>query len=75
MKNIKDIGKLLEFNGEPELDTWDRDECNAIHGTDGTSFPPFNPTNAGFWSLSVDFCRSLATHFVKTSMYDGIPTR
>ncbi len=73
-KNIRDVGKLIKFNGASEVKKWSGDQCNEIKGSDGTSFPPFNKPQDGMWTFSTPFCRSLQTKFVERSSYNGIAT-
>lgn len=48
-KNSEDMGRVVSFNGEPEMDAWDGDECNEYVGTDSTIFPPYMDEMDGIW--------------------------
>lgn len=78
-KNVKDIGRVISFNEEPEMDVWpqmdDDDECNKYVGTDSTIFPPFTKPDEPLFAYEPSICRSLAATYVKPSKYDGIPTK
>lgn len=71
-KNIRDVGRVLMYNGEPEMDVWDGDECNQYHGTDTTIFPPFNKKSEDIWAFEAQVCRSLVIKYEKRSSYQGI---
>ncbi|XP_037037286.1 uncharacterized protein LOC119074990 [Bradysia coprophila] len=74
VKNIFNLGKVIEFNGEPELDIWDGDECNEIRGTESSIFPPFGAKEDGVWAFEAGICRSIKLRYDRPSKYRGIPT-
>lgn len=74
VKNIRNLGKVIEFNGEPELDAWDGDECNEIRGTDSTIFPPFASKEDGIWAFEATLCLSMKAIYKRPSEYRGVPT-
>lgn len=51
-KNSPDMGRVVAFNDEPEMDVWDGDECNEYVGTDSTIFPPYMDPKDGIWVSS-----------------------
>lgn len=51
-KNSLDMGRVVEVNGEPEMDFWNGDECNEYQGTDSTIFPPYISKVDGIWVSS-----------------------
>ncbi|XP_023289833.1 sensory neuron membrane protein 1 isoform X2 [Orussus abietinus] len=73
-KNAKDVGKVVEFNGQPSLTTWPEEHCNAYNGTDSTIFHPFLYKDEDVVSFAPDLCRSLSARFDSPSAYKGIRT-
>lgn len=72
IKNIHDVGKMVSFNGETEMDAFDGDECNEIKGTDGLFYPPFLNEDDVIWSFSSAICRSLGVFYKNDSNYQGV---
>ncbi|XP_044727690.1 sensory neuron membrane protein 1-like isoform X2 [Chrysoperla carnea] len=75
IKNAKDVGRVLEFDGKPNISVWGKKDCDEFRGTDGTIFPPFLKEEDGLLSFSSDICRSLPANYVKDVVYKGIPAR
>lgn len=73
-KDLKDLGRVLKFNGETEMDVWAGDECNKYIGTDTTIFPPFLEKEEGYWAFEPQMCRSMAVLYDGPSKYAGIKT-
>lgn len=48
-KNSIDMGRVVSYNDEEELDMWDGEECTQYRGTDSTIFPPYMDKNDGIW--------------------------
>lgn len=71
-KNSPDIGKVIAFDGEPEMDVWDGDECNQFVGTDSTIFAPYMDVKDGIWAYEAAVCRSLGADYVGKSKYKGV---
>lgn len=72
--SIKDVGKVLEFNEERELDTYDNDTCNQFNGTDGLIFPPFLKDSDEIWAFEHNLCKSFAVKFQSKSEYEDVQT-
>lgn len=70
--NIKEVNKVVSFNGDLELDTYDGEECNEIKGTDGLYFSPFLKRNTEVWVFSSAICRSLALTYSDKSSFHGV---
>lgn len=71
-KNSLDIGKVIAFDGEPEMDFYDGDECNQFVGTDSTIFAPYMDVKDGIWAYEAAVCRSLGADYVGKSKYKGV---
>lgn len=48
-KNSEDLGRVVAFNDESEIDVWKGEECSEYRGTDSTIFPPFMNASDGIW--------------------------
>lgn len=68
------MGKIIEYEGEPQIDIWDGDACNEIRGTDSSIFPPFGKKEDGIWLYERSICRSVNLKYEKKTKYRGIPT-
>lgn len=74
LKNYKDVGRVLEFNGKPALDIWPEDHCNAYNGTDSTIFAPLFGPDDDIVSFGYEICRSLSAHYEYHSKVKGVNT-
>lgn len=74
-ENIEDLGRVIQFNGESEMDYWEGDKCNQIHGTDGTIFPPFHKKTDDYWVFAPPICRSLQMRRQSKAKYSNIRTQ
>ena len=64
IKNIKDVGKVVEFKGEPALTNWpEGSTCNEFNGTDSTIFHPFLFKEEDVVSFAPDLCRSMGARW------------
>lgn len=74
--NITDLGRILEYEGEKEIDIWETgSHCNEIMGTDGTIFPPFQDPKDGIWVFQPSICRKVFLHWTgATGWYKMVPT-
>ncbi|CAH0560924.1 unnamed protein product [Brassicogethes aeneus] len=75
VKNAHQLGEIVKYDNQSVIENWPTKQCNEIHGTDGTIFPPFLTNEEGLVSFSPDLCRSLKAFFVKPENYDGIPAK
>ncbi|XP_069694773.1 sensory neuron membrane protein 1-like [Periplaneta americana] len=44
IKNIKQLGEVVEYMGQEKLSVWSGDPCNTLTGSDSTIYPPFLTT-------------------------------
>lgn len=73
-KNSADIGKVVAFNDEEEMNYWDDEECDQYVGTDSTIFAPYMNLEDGIWAYEPSICRSLGASYKHPSKYMGVPT-
>ncbi|GAA56005.1 Lysosome membrane protein 2 [Clonorchis sinensis] len=66
-KNIQDIGKIYEVNGQQILDIWDNLEANMLNGTDGTVAAPGLRVGSTVEFHVPDICRSVTSYAVDTT--------
>ena len=57
IKNYKEVGQVVKYNDQTELDVWSTEECNQFRGTDGTIFPGLIPKKADIPSFAAALCR------------------
>nr|B0X4H5.2 RecName: Full=Sensory neuron membrane protein 1 [Culex quinquefasciatus] len=74
IKNVADLGRVITYNDETEMDFYDGDECNKYVGTDSTIFPPFLTKKDRLWAWSPEICQSLGAVYAGKSSYQGFPT-
>lgn len=68
-----DIGRVVAFNDNTEMDVYDDDTCNQYVGTDSTIFPPFMKKEEGIWAHEPSMCRSLGATYKSKAKYNGLP--
>lgn len=71
VKNLMDIGKVVEVNGQPKQSVWNDTKCDTYQGTDGTIFHPWIYEDEDIVSFSPDICRSLPAYYEKKTKYAG----
>ncbi|XP_018359576.1 PREDICTED: sensory neuron membrane protein 1-like isoform X1 [Trachymyrmex cornetzi] len=74
VRNYKEVGQVLEFNGKPALDIWPEDHCNAFNGTDSTIFAPLFGPDDDVVSFGYEICRSLSAQFERHTKVKGVKT-
>ncbi|XP_001606602.1 sensory neuron membrane protein 1 [Nasonia vitripennis] len=74
VKNLMDVGVVVEYNGKTNISTWDDDYCDTFNGTDGTIFHPFLYENEDVVSFAPDLCRSLSTTYEEKTNIAGLTT-
>lgn len=74
VKKSSDVGRVISFNGDTEMDYWDGDECNHYVGTDSSIFPPFMKRSDNIFAYEPSICRSIAASYKEPSKYMGIKT-
>jgi len=64
---VSNLGSIISFNNKTTLTAWadgsEDSTCNAIHGTDGSVFPPFVTKNHTFHIFQKDMCRALPIQY------------
>lgn len=73
-KDIRDLGRILEYNGLSELDAWYEDECNEVTGTDSTIYPPFHEKEEGVTIFIPQTCRAMVAEYQHPTQFAGIKT-
>jgi hypothetical protein len=65
IQNIKELGQVVQFEGENTLTIWSGDKCNKFMGSDSTIFPPFLTTEDPVAAFTPEICRCVpAKRFV-----------
>nr|AMA98191.1 chemosensory protein [Blattella germanica]WPE03555.1 sensory neuron membrane protein 1d [Blattella germanica] len=72
INDIKEVGQVLEFNGEKVQTVWSGEECNKFRGTDSTIFAPFLTPSDKIEAFAPDLCRSIAAEFKEETVFKGI---
>jgi len=76
--DVNNLGSIISFNNETFMTKWangsSEAECNAIHGTDGSVFPPFVTKNHTFHIFQKDMCRSLPLQYSETVVHHDLET-
>ena len=59
-ENIKDLGKIVLWEGKDRINLWDDEKgtaCNMINGTDNTIFAPLIDRSRDLQIYNTDICR------------------
>ncbi|XP_058792828.1 sensory neuron membrane protein 1-like isoform X2 [Phymastichus coffea] len=76
LKNIMDVGKVIEYNYKNNLSVWDDEYCDRLNGSDGTIFHP-NFDKHGkdpMIAFNDGLCRTIACIYDQKSKFRGIKT-
>jgi hypothetical protein len=57
IENIKDLGQVVQFEGETTLNIWSGNKCNKLKGSDSTIFPPFLTPKDLVAAFTPEICR------------------
>lgn len=71
IENVHDVGKIVEFNGNRELDQFTDDYCNIVNGTDELVFGPFMEENDVEQVFEFQACLSFDIRFRKLTKIKG----
>jgi len=71
--NLPELGSIVSVDNETELTAWEGEECNRIHGSDGSLFPPFLHPQRPLYIFSTELCRSLPLQFSQMVEVAGLP--
>lgn len=74
LKNVRDVGKVLEVDGETEMSAWDGETCNQIVGTDGLLLNPFQSKKEPLSMFIRPICASMHLSPARKASYRGIDT-
>jgi len=62
IQDIKEVGRVVEYEGKKQLSVYDGDECNKFRGTDSTIFAPFLSPSDKIEAFAPDLCRYNCVH-------------
>jgi len=69
------VGKIMTWEGNPDLPFWYGPTCNDINGTDGTVLPPDLSNTEPIQIFDVDLCRSIDFVYNASSSFEStVPT-
>lgn len=75
VKNIHDVGRLVNVNDEPKINIFKHDDkCNVINGTDKLYYPPFQKKDDLIWVYSDDACKSFPLRYKYMERVRGAKT-
>ncbi|KAI1296612.1 Scavenger receptor class B member 1 [Halotydeus destructor] len=73
VKDPEKYGYIKAFKGDAKMDKWSSDECNKVHGSDGSQFPPFRMKKEKLPIFGADLCRTLRLIYDDDDRFKGIP--
>lgn len=71
LENVHDVGKIVSYNGESQLDFFDDEACNVINGTDAFFFGPFMEQDDIEYTYDFQSCRSFKFEYDVLSNIKG----
>jgi hypothetical protein len=71
--NPYNLSNIALFNGNKELKYWNSSKCNAVHGSDGSSFNPYIEKEDTLWFFNDQMCRALPLTFDQKVSQQGLP--
>ena len=74
LDDVKEVARVLSYDGQHQLDFWEGDSCNAIRGTDGSLFHPEVNINETLYIFNRDLCQSLPLVFQGETEHHGMTT-
>ncbi|XP_074041317.1 sensory neuron membrane protein 1 [Leptinotarsa decemlineata] len=75
ISNARDVGRVIEFDGQRAVKFWSTERCNHFKGTDGWIIPPLLRPEEGIWSFSGELCRNVHADYVEDMVTKGVNTR
>ena len=69
---MKDLAKVVAFNGRKRLKFWKGLPCNSIRGTDGSLFHPHINKTETLHVFTSELCQSLPLEYKEENSIDGI---
>ena len=74
IKNYRDVGRVVEFDGKAEMSIWSAEHCNQYNGTDTTIFPPFIKEGDEIMTFAADLCRNMGVQYSHRTKVKGVNT-
>ncbi|XP_055300262.1 sensory neuron membrane protein 1-like [Sitodiplosis mosellana] len=74
-KEVTDIGRIVEVDGQLDIDVWNSDEENKFKGTDGYWIPPFRNIHDRIWVYERQICATLDLEYTQKTHHRGVPLR
>jgi len=73
MDNPYNLSNIALFNGNKQLNFWKTDQCNKVHGSDGSSFHPYISDQDTLWFFNDQMCRAVPLVFDQHISQQGLP--
>ncbi|XP_008215384.2 sensory neuron membrane protein 1 [Nasonia vitripennis] len=74
LKNIMEVGKVVEYDGKNNVSVWDNEICDAFNGSDGSVFHPYFDKKGkdDLVAFNADLCRSVICHYDSDTKFAGL---